>query len=143
MKAGIVSSIVAVILSSGCGGSSTTPSSTTTTTVPAAPTTTETFTGTLSVGGSVVYSFTVSQTGTVNATLVSIGGAGVPATVQVRMAIGTPADAGCSATASSIIKAGTAAQVSVTEQPGVFCASLADVGNLFSPADFSVTIDHP
>jgi hypothetical protein len=143
MKAGIFSGIVMVILSAGCGGSSTTPSSTTTTTVPAAPTTSESFTGTLAVGGSIAYTFSVSQAGTVNATLLSIGGAGVPATVQVRMAIGTPGDAGCSATTSSITKAGTAAQVSIAEQPGVYCASLADVGNLFSPADFAVTIDHP
>jgi hypothetical protein len=143
MKAVVtLSSILVAVLSAGCGGNSTTPT-TTTTTVPATPTTTETFTGTLSVGGSVAYPFTVSQAGTVNATLVSIGGAGVPSTVMVRMAVGTPGDTGCSVTTSSVIMAGTTAQVTATEQPGMFCASLTDVGNLFAPANFTVTIDHP
>jgi uncharacterized lipoprotein YbaY len=142
MKAVILSSIMAAVLCAGCGGNTTTPS-TTTTTVPAVPTTTESFTGTLAVGGTVAYPFTVSQAGTVNLTLVSISGAGVPSTVLVKLAIGTPGDSGCTATTSSIIKAGTTAQVTATEQPGVFCASLADVGNLFSAAGFTVTIDHP
>jgi uncharacterized lipoprotein YbaY len=142
MKAVIFSSLLVVVLSAGCGGNTTTPT-TTTTTVPAVATTTETFSGTLSVGGSVTYPFTVSQSGTVSETLVSISGAGVPATVLVKMAIGTPGDSGCTATTSSIIKAGTTAQVTATEQPGVFCASLADVGNLFAPAAFTVTVNHP
>jgi hypothetical protein len=142
MKA-VLSTIVLAMLSAACGGGSATTPSTTTTTVPAAPTTTETFTGTLSVGDSTSFPFEVSQSGTVNATLVSIGGAGVPSTVMVRLGIGTPAESGCTATVSSVIKAGTTAQVTTTGQPGAFCALLADVGNLFAPATFTLTIDHP
>jgi hypothetical protein len=143
MRAVIFSSVVLALLSAACGGNSTTPSTTTTTTVPASPTTTETFTGTLPVSGSMSYSFTVSQAGTVNATLVSISGPGVPATVLVRLAIGTPGDAGCTATTSLVTRAGSTAQVTATEQPGVFCASVGDVGNLFGPAGFTLTVDHP
>lgn len=143
MRAAIFSSLVVAVLTAACHGSSTTPSTTTTTTVPASPTTTETFTGTLPVGGAVSYSFTVSTAGTVNATLVSIGGSGVPATVLVRLAIGTPSDASCTATTSLVTKSGTTPQVTATESPGVFCASLADVGNLFGPAAFTLTVVHP
>ena len=96
------------------------------------------------MGGSIANAFTVSQSGTVNATLVSIGGAGVPSTVLVRLGIGTPTDdAGCATTTSAVIKAGSTAQVTATEPAGVFCVSLADVGNLFAPADFTLTVDHP
>jgi hypothetical protein len=133
------------VLSAACGHSTTTPSTTTTTTTttPAAPTTSETFTGTLPVGGSISYPFTVSQSGTVNETLASVGGAGVPSSVLVRMGIGTPGDPGCTTTTALVVKAGSTAQVTATEQPGVYCASLADVGNLFAPADFTLTVVHP
>jgi hypothetical protein len=147
MKATICSSVIVIlaVLSAGCGSSSTSPSTTTTTTttVPALATTSETFTGTLPVGGSIFYSFTVSQAGTVNATLVSIGGAGVPSTVLVRLGIGTPGDAGCTSTNALVIKAGSTAQVTASQQPGLFCVFLADVGNLFAAADFTLTVDHP
>jgi len=80
---------------------------------------------------------------TPDATLVTIGGSGVPATVQVRLSIGTPGDAGCTATTSVVTRSGSTAQVTATEQPGAFCASLADVGNLSGPASFTLTVDHP
>jgi hypothetical protein len=144
MKSAILSSLMLAALSAACGGkSTTTPSTTTTTTTPAAPTKSETFTGTLPVGGSISYPFTVSQSGTVNETLASVGGAGVPSSVLVRMGIGTPGDPGCTTTTAMVVKAGATAQVTATEQPGVYCASLADVGNLFAPADFTLTVEHP
>ncbi len=137
--------VVLALLSFACksGSSTTSPSSTPTTTAPASPTTSETFTGTLPVGGSISYSFTVSQYGTVNATLVSISGVGVPATVMVRLGIGIIGDTGCSASASSITRAGSSSQVTATEQPGVYCTTVSDVGNLFAPAALTVTVDHP
>jgi hypothetical protein len=39
--------------------------------------------------------------------------------------------------------AGVPAQVSSSEQPGVYCVIISDIGNLFAPASFTVTIDHP
>ena len=46
----------------------------------------EDFAGTLPVGGSKLFSFTVTASGTVNVTLNSLGGAFVPSTVQVALA---------------------------------------------------------
>jgi len=136
--------IIVALLGGACGhGTTTTPTTTTaTTTTPAPVTTTETFSGTLGVGATIFYPFTVTQSGTVTATLVSIGGDRVPSTVQVRLGVGTPDDVGCNATTSSVVST-TAAVVSTTEAPGSYCANVTDVGNLFATAAFTVTIAHP
>ncbi|MEQ1911981.1 MAG: hypothetical protein ABMA15_24385 [Vicinamibacterales bacterium] len=140
--------IVVVALSSvGCGdsGSTTSPSSTseTTTTSVASPTTTDVFTGTLQVGATAFFTFDVIVNGTVNATLSSVSGAGVPSTVQLRLGLGTVTDENCTATAfSSSAFAGSTAPVTTTFAPGTYCVSVADVGNLFRPADFSLSVAH-
>jgi hypothetical protein len=137
--------IVGVLGSIGCGHSSTAPSTTTTTTTTtsSAPAiTTETFSGTLGVGATTFYPFTVAETGTVTATLVSIGGTGVPSTVQVRLGIGTADDVGCNATAMQIVNTSSPV-VTSSESPGNYCANITDVGNLFAPATFTVNIAHP
>lgn len=136
-----VSLIVAMALSA-CGKSAATTSPTETT----PDTLTETFTGTLPVGGSAFYSFSIATAGTVTATLAGIGGDLVPSSVVVNLGIGTPSQFTCSATSTSVQVTGTAgvpAQVSSSEQPGVFCVIVSDIGNLFAPASFTVTIDHP
>jgi hypothetical protein len=134
---------VVAVLGSSCSGSlsSTLPASPTTST-PVAPTTTESFVGTLPVGGARFYSFSVAVYGTVNATLVSIGGPAVPADVVVNLGIGTLVGTGCSSSSPTGVSAGSAA-VTASEQPGVYCVTIADVGNLPGAADFTVTIDHP
>src|SRR5215470_5852833 len=105
MRAVWLSVAVVAFLAAGCKHNTTTsPTTTTTTTTTAtAPTTTEEFDGTLGVGATAFYPFTVAQAGSVTATLVSISGAVVPATVQVRLGIGTPDDAGgCATTTMSL-----------------------------------------
>src|SRR6266851_6361812 len=133
---------VVAMLSAACNDSlgSTSPTSSTTST-PAAPTTTETFIGTLPVGGAKFYSFSIAVYGTVNATLVSIGGPSVPADVMVNLGIGTPGGTSCNSSSPTSVSAGSAA-VTASEQPGVYCVTIADVGNLPGAADFTVTIDH-
>ena len=120
-----------------------TSTSSTTTTV-AAPTVTESFTGTLPVGGFRFYSFNIAANGTVNVTLKSITGTGVPSTVQVGLGIGQPSGADCATTVT--VTAGSqfaAPQQTGVFGPGVFCVRVFDVGNLFAPAAFSITIAHP
>jgi len=95
------------------------------------------------VGGFKFFSFGIPSTGTVNITLTSIGGQFVPATVQVGIGIGTPEGQDCTTTQTVTAAAGSTAQISTTEQAGVYCARIFDVGNLFAPATFSVQIDHP
>ena len=140
--------LLGIILSAtACSHDSTTApstSTTTTTTTGASPTISETFTGTLPVGSFKFYSFNIASNGTVNVTLNSIGGTGVPKTVQVGLGIGAPAGTDC--TVSVAATAGTTAaapQATGTFGPGAFCVRVYDVGNLFAPASFNITIAHP
>ena len=137
----------AVVLAAGCDGdTSMSPTDTTTeteTTTAASPTVSEQFTGTLPVGGFKFYSFTTSTYGLVYATLTAVGGNYVPATVQLSLGIGQPSGTDCLASTPVTTAPGTSPQVSGTYEPDVYCVVVADVGNLYAPADFSVTIDYP
>jgi hypothetical protein len=137
-----------MLFGSACShnSTSTAPSttSTTTSTTAAAPTVSESFTGTLPVGGFRFYSFNIAVNGTVNVTLNSVSGAGVPSTVQLGLGIGTPSGLDCSTTVN--VTAGTTAakpQTTGTFGPGTFCVRVYDVGNLFAAANFNITIAHP
>jgi hypothetical protein len=136
-----------LLLGSACSHNSTTSpsaSSTTTTTTVASPTVSETFSGTLPVGGFKFYSFTIAANGTVNVTLNSVAGIGVPSTVQVGLGIGQPAGIDCAATVTATAGANFAKpQATGTFGPGAFCVRVFDVGNLAAPASFNITIAHP
>jgi len=137
-----VSLTVVSVWCASCGKSA----STTAPTTPTPDTLTETFAGTLPVGGSAFYSFSIATAGTVTATLANISGDEVPSSVVVNLGIGTLSQFTCSATPTAVQSSGTAGvptQVSVSEQPGVYCVIISDLGNLFAPASFTVTIDHP
>lgn len=121
---------------------STTTTTTTTTTV-AVPTTTEQFSGKLPVSGSSFYSFSVSTYGTVNLTLTNVDGPFVPPTVTLGLGIGIPSGEGCSTSTTVTTKAGATAQLTGAYSPGVYCAEVFDVGNLFAPANFTVAIAYP
>jgi hypothetical protein len=127
--------VLSVLVGSGCNllpnsSSPTSPSSNT-----------ETFSGAVPQQTSVVAgTFTVSQTGPVSVTLVSLN---PPA--AMGLGIGTPSGTNACAltTSTSNAVAGTAAQISVTENAGTFCVSLYDVGNLTSAAVYTITVTHP
>jgi hypothetical protein len=149
MRATTAAILGLIVFGTACSHSSTTsPSATTsttpTTTTPAAPTVSESFTGTLPVAGFKFYSFNIAVNGTVNVTLNSVSGAGVPSTVQLGLGIGQPSGLDCAATTN--VTAGTTAaapQTTGTFGPGLFCVRVYDVGNLFAPANFNITIAHP
>jgi len=147
MRAALVGLAVA-LLCGACTASTTSPSTTSTTTTTtstaSAPTSTDTFAGTLPVGGAVSFPFTVGVYGTVNVTLLDVSGTRVPSTVQLKLGIGTPDDSGaCVLSLTATAKAGSAAQLTGTEQPGSYCVSVSDVGNLFNTAAFDVSVAHP
>jgi len=138
----IVATLLGVTLpGAACKGSSTSPSATTP--AVASPTETLTWSGTLPVGGSKFYSFTVGVNGEVDVTLVSIFGNGVAPGVTLGLGIGTPAGTACGTSKTVNAQAGSTAQATGTFAPGVYCVSLADVGNLSAPATFTITIAHP
>ena len=137
-----------LLLASACSKNSTptTPTTTTTTTTTTTPVTTptisENFASTVPVAGAAFYSFNIVANGTVNVTLNSVSGTGVPATVQLGLGIGTPAGVDCTVTSTALAAAGTAPQLTGTFGPGQFCVRVYDVGNLFAPATFRATIAH-
>ena len=104
---------------------------------------TEEFFGRVTVGGSGFYSFTVEQNGTVKVRLVVVSGTNVPGSVWMGLGLGTPAGEDCVTTTSLNTQASEIAQISGTYAPGIYCARVYDIGNLFAPANVYVTIDHP
>jgi hypothetical protein len=139
----LVATVAAALLGAACGGSSTT---TPTTTAPAAvvPMTTVPFVGTVPVGGSAFYSFTLLSSGTVSVTLNSVSGTSVPPTVMLGLGVGAPSGTACVVSGTTTnAAAGTTPQVTGTYGPGVECVNVSDVGNLFAPATFNVTITYP
>ena len=140
-----VAAVALLAAVAGCNKNDTptAPTTTTTTTTVAEPTTTEDFTGQLPVGGSRFYAFEVGANGTVNVTLTSIGGAGVPSTVWVELGIGTPSGEDCSTSTAINTQSGSSAQLTGTYDVGIRCVRVADIGNLAAPANFAITVAHP
>jgi hypothetical protein len=124
-------------VAAGCGDNS---SSTTTT--PTVTRTTETFSGTVAVGGSAFNSFRVSATGVTEVTLTA---ASPPATIVMGLAIGTVDDSGCTRLTGASVDtpAGTSAQLAGLTTAGTLCVQLRDVGNQSAAVSYTVSVLHP
>jgi len=106
--------------------------------------TTQTFAGTLTTSGSLFYSIVVTQRGPVSLTLAAVQAPGGGAlTTPVGIGIGTPKGTGCPRTSSVVTPPGLASQLTVTLNPGTYCAAVYDVGNLSSAANFAMRITYP
>jgi hypothetical protein len=104
----------------------------------------ESFVGTLAVGGSAFYSFTVPQQGTATLTLLSLTIGGVPSDASVSLGLGNPSGTTCRTTAATPVTAGIAPQVSNPVVPTVYCVNISDPGpSLTAAADFAVNITRP
>ena len=130
-----------VFATAGC--SSGDAAGTTTATTPSAPLVTESFSGTVNVGGSDAHTFTTSQTGEVDLTLTA---AAPPATIYMGLGIGTPNGVTCvfltNGTAS--VQAGSSPQLSGTSiTAGTYCVGVYDIGHQAAPVTYSVTVVHP
>jgi hypothetical protein len=121
-----------------CGGNSTSGTIST----PTVTRTTDTFSGTVQVGGSAFHSFPVSQTGTID---VDLTAASPPASVAMGIAIGTPGEAGCTplAGASGTVVAGPTPQLTGLTTAGTLCVQIRDVGQATGPVAYTVTVTHP
>jgi hypothetical protein len=106
--------------------------------------TTQTFAGTLTSSGSLFYSIVVTQRGPVSLTLAAVQAPGGGAlTTPVGIGVGSPKGTGCPRTSSIVTPPGLAAQLTVTLNPGTYCAAIYDVGNLSSAANFAMRITYP
>jgi hypothetical protein len=103
----------------------------------------ERFTGTLQPSGTAFYSFRMSESGTVQVTLISVTGAGVPADATFPIAIGTPSGAGCAAGIDVAATPGGSPQLTTTKAQGVYCVLLFDNAKLTAAATFVLNITHP
>ncbi|HTM02914.1 MAG TPA: hypothetical protein VL173_05385 [Vicinamibacterales bacterium] len=133
------------LLATACGSNAATAPSTTTTTTPtvAGASIEETWEGSVPVGGSKFYSFTINENGTLNVSLTVVGGQFVPSTVTLGLGVGQPAGMEC--TTTTTVNASTQLgmpHITGTYAPGVYCVKVYDVGNLFSDASFTVSIAH-
>jgi hypothetical protein len=103
--------------------------------------TTETFTSSLLVRGSVWRLVTASTAGTLSATLTS---ASQPATVVgfgigIRNGTGT----GCLLHSAVTVPAGSAPQLSLPVDSGAYCVRIFDIGTLTESMGFTITIVRP
>jgi hypothetical protein len=106
--------------------------------IPAVPTTTETFSGTLTVLGANTHPFAVSQVGGVKVTINSVAPA-----AAIGVGVGTPSTGTCLVIDHLTVVAGPDAQLSGTATvTGNFCVSVFDVGNLVEPVNYTITVLH-
>jgi hypothetical protein len=108
--------------------------------IPVTPTITETFGGTLTIGGNNLHQFTVTQPGGLQVILNSV----VPS-AAVQVSVGTPSTATgvCAPLTGLTAVAGPNAQISGTATiPGSFCVSVADIGNLVESVNYVISVLH-
>jgi hypothetical protein len=134
--------VALALFAAACGDDTPTSPSTNPPTTVAPASISETYTGTLVVGGSRFYSFTVHQNGTVNVSLASLGDE-IPSDVAVELVLGQPAGTGCAPkTTVSVSIESAVPHITGSFPPGVYCARITDTGTLPSTAQFVVAIEH-
>jgi hypothetical protein len=133
-----LAAIALLVGAAGCNNNSTTAATTTSTVTR----TTDTFSGTVPIGGSDFHSFPVAVTGLIDVTLTA---AAPPSAIVMGVSIGTPADGKCTALAGGLAKAsaGASAQLFGLASPGTLCVDVHDVGNQSAPVSYTVTVTHP
>jgi hypothetical protein len=109
-----------------------------TTPTPVPATITEVFTGTLLVAGNNTHQFTVQQVGAVKVSLTS-----VDPSAAVGIGVGTPSTGVCTVIQEVSAVAGGSILLSGTATvAGNLCVSVADIGNLVAPVNYTVTVQH-
>ena len=139
MRRSILILLTLVVPSLACDNSSSSSAVTT----PTTPLTSQTFTGSVPVGGSSSNTtFVVATSGEVDITLTSLG---PPANIIMGMAIGIPSstDSSCAAplSAGQNVQASTTPLVG-TLQAGTYCVKLYDVGYQTAPINYTITVAH-
>ena len=132
-----VFALAALVTSSGCDSGEATPP-----TVPTQlPTVTDTFSGTLTINGAQIFTFTSAGAGGMTATLKSLSL--TDTTIPVGFGVGVWNGTTCQITlANENAFQGTVILGNINGV-GVLCARVADVGKLVEAASFEITIVHP
>ena len=101
---------------------------------------TETFTGTLTIGGSQLYSFNESNSGEYTVTLSSLTPS---ANVFIGLLIGQNTSSGCVTIQQNNLSTVGFQSLGGAIIPGSYCVIIFDVGTLTQSVNFSVSISHP
>lgn len=130
-------SIAALLLAAGCAEDNPTRPA------PGAVPIVESFVGSLAVGSSSFYSFTVPTEGNVELTLVELSDGGGPSATIVGLGIGSPLGVGCTAGVSVSTGPGPRPQFAQRLTPGVYCVKVSDTGQIANPVTFVLNITRP
>jgi hypothetical protein len=103
----------------------------------------ESFTGTLPVNGVRFFSFTNPQDGLISLTLVKLDEDGAGSSALISVGLGVPRGTGCNLVDTRNVGVDVKPQFTDFFPQGVFCARVADLGNLTTDAEFAVNIVHP
>ena len=131
---GVLAALLMVV-AVGCDNGSSSP-------VLAPASSTDTFTGTVPVGGADSHTFVVAKDGTVNITLTSVG---PPATITMGLGVGTPSGSTCAVSAANAVPAVANASLpfSITLGAGTYCVQLFDIGNQAVDVTYTIIVAHP
>lgn len=127
--------VAATIAASGCdNGPDTGP------TVPIGPEVTETFTGTVTLNGSITHSFSATSAGAVVATITSV----TPATGVVGFQLGTWNTVTCTAVLSNDLATQASVLQGTTQSSASLCVKLHDPNGIIAdtPVTYTVTVTH-
>jgi hypothetical protein len=132
----VLAAVAIALGAAGCdSGSPTTP-----TTPPPAPTVTDTFSGSITVNGSMSFTFASLAAGPLSAQIKSLTPDG---TVTVGFSIGVFNGTTCQVTlANDSAIQGTTILGNINGS-GLFCARIHDVGKLADATSFEITVTHP
>ena len=107
------------------------------------PVVSESFVGSIPVAGEAFYSFSTTQYGNVMLTLLDLKEAGTSTGVQVSVGVGHPLGTTCVLTQAVNASTSATPQLTTPLAAGVYCARIADLGNITATATFALTIVHP
>jgi len=105
-----------------------------------APTTTDTFQGTLNPNGARTFSFSTQAAGAITATLTSVT---PDSTTTVGMALGTWNGTACQVILANDSAVQGTVLIGASTAAGSLCVRIYDVGNLTANEDFAVAVVHP
>ena len=133
--AALAAALVMAALASACGDNN--PAATVSPSPTDNPTTTETFTGTLLPLSSTWHPFTATAAGSMTLTLTALDPA-----VVVGMGVGTTPTSGCGV---QVWNNGSTTATVVTSpiNPGLYCVTIYDVGNVTGSVAYTLTVTHP
>ena len=135
MRALAAVAILAALVSAACGSGTSG-----TTTTPTNPVTTDSFTGTLTRNGAGTFTFITARSGSVTATLVSLG---PDSGLTVGLSLGTWNGNACQTVLAKDNAVQSSSIVGSASAAGSLCVRVYDVGNVTDPVAYQIDVAHP